>query len=659
MSIIKTNGYVVDQLEGLNNKYVIANGYLGVTGIMDELKQEDGAHLKVDNVITTDCFGKRYISIFNPLYTQIIANGVNLHPKNIMPIAHEQAIDSDSGIFSRTTLYKVDDIEIKIYSERFLDQKNRAFLYSKYKVYVNKTVNLEIIHGFDLDTIDIFEDSFIDFNADNQDFISVEAKIKETGKPLYIGYVHDRNFRHKNRNQVIKFQESYLLRAEPERDYEIIKYIGVSIDGRKNLDYLKKHLDKVKKVGYDKVYDDNKITWQKLWKNVRVEVFNNDLVDRYNQFNQYQLIAHRPISDKSLISRYGLTNLPIEYAYTNELYMFRYYLNTDYKSAKRMLSSRINHLEEALEAAKKFHKKGAFYTDSKNNLYINALIVINMVDYIDRTLDKSILDYGGLEMVLEISKFYMDYIVLNKKKTNYQVLNVATIDNLVTDIDNDAFLNYLIRDCFGKTANLVALTKVDKRKEVEAYLKNKKYDVLINDIREARRKLYLQQPNVNHLVQIHDNYFKNEEKLINPDVLNLFFLYPDDFKELVKKANYDYYGNLSNPDAMGKFILSLVASAQELEKEANKYFKGYLPLNIYDNANKMNHLQDYVDLGLSAAIYLYLVYGLAGLRHNKYMLTADSFIPSDIRRLEFKVKIASNYASVKIKRNSANIDWNE
>jgi len=659
MSIIKTNGYVVDQLEGLNNKYVIANGYLGVTGVMDELKQVDGAHLKVDDVIKTDRFGKRYISVFNPLYTQVIANGVTLHPNNILPVAHEQSIDLDFGIFSRTTLYKVGDVEIKIYSERFLDQKNRAFLYSKYKVYVNKAIDIEIIHGFDLDTIDIFEGSFIEFNADNNDFISVEAKIKTNEKPLYMVYAHNRNFRHKNRNQVIKFQESYMLRAEPERDYEIIKYIGVSTDGRKNLEYLKKHLNRVKKDGYDKVYDDNKLNWQKLWKNVRVEIFNNDLVDRYNQFNQYQLIANRPISDKSLISRYGLTNLPIEYAYTNELYMFRYYLNTDYKSAKRMLSSRINHLEEALESAKKFHKQGAFYTDYKNNLYINALIVINMVDYIDRTLDKSILDYGGLEMVLEISKFYMDYIVLNKKKTNYQVLNVTTIDNLITEIDNDAFLNYLIRDCFGKTANLVALAKVDKRKEVEEFLKKRKYDVLINEIREARRKLYLQQPNVNHLIQIFDNYFKNEEKLINPDVLNLFFLYPDDFKELIKKANYDYYSNLSNPDAMGQFILSLVASAQELEKEANKYFKAYLPLNIFDNANKMNHLQDYVDLGLSAAIYLYLVYGLAGLRHNKYLLTADSFIPSDIRRLEFKVKIASNYACVKIKRNSANIDWNE
>lgn len=659
MSIIKTNGYVIDQLEGLNNKYVIANGYLGITGIMDELKQIDGAHLKVDDVIKTDRYGKRYISVFNPLYTQVIAGGVDLHPKNILPISHEQAIDSDLGIFSRTTLYKVGDVEIKIYSERFLDQKNRAFLYSKYKLYVNKPIDIEINHGFDLDALDIFEGLFVDFTADNTDMISIEAKLKETSKPLYLVYAHDRNFRHKNRNQVIKFQESYSLRAEPERDYEIIKYVGVSTDSRKTIEYLKKHLEKVKKEGYDKLYDDNKIVWQKLWKNARVEVFNNDLVDRYNQFNQYQLIAHRPANDNSLISRYGLTNIPIEYAYTNELYMFRYYLNTDYKAAKRMLSSRINHLEEAMEAAKKVHKKGAFYTDSLNNLYINALIVVNMVDYIDRTLDKSILDFGGLEMVLEISKFYMDYIVLNKKKTNYQVLKVTTVDNSITDIDNNAFLNYLIRDCFGKTANLVALAKVGKRKEVEDFLRKKKYDVLIDHIREARRKLYLQQPNVNHLVQIYDNYFKNEEKLLNPDVLNLFFLYPDDFKEMVKKANYDYYSNLSNPDAMGKFILSLTASAQELEKEANKYFKGYLPLNIYDNANKMNHLQGYLDLGLSAAIYLYLVYGLAGLRHNKYLLTADSFIPSDIRRLEFKVKIANNYACVKIKRNSANIDWNE
>ena len=67
--------------------------------------------------------------------------------------------------------------------------------------------------------------------------------------------------------------------------------------------------------------------------------------------------------------------------------------------------------------------------------------------------------------------------------------------------------------------------------------------------------------------------------------------------------------------------------------------------------------QNFLDLGLSAAIYNYLVYGMACLRHDKYLLSADSFNPNDIRRLEFKVLVAGNVASVKIKRNSANIEW--
>jgi hypothetical protein len=66
-----------------------------------------------------------------------------------------------------------------------------------------------------------------------------------------------------------------------------------------------------------------------------------------------------------------------------------------------------------------------------------------------------------------------------------------------------------------------------------------------------------------------------------------------------------------------------------------------------------------LDLGFCSAIYIYLVYGLAKLRHEKYLLMADALTPSDIRRLEFKVRVVRNIASVKIKRNSAIIEWNE
>ena len=659
MSIIKSNGFVIEQLEGLNNKFVLANGYVGLTGIMDELLQTDNAHLKVSGLTKITRNGEYYVSVFNPFYAYISVNGVILHPSNIIPSSHEQSLDLDTGLFSRTTVYNVNGTEIKIYSERFLDQKNLNFLYSKYIFFVSKDVDLEITHGIDIEIDERYKDVFEEVSFKNDGDIILEANLKDFDHPLNILYQFERNFRHKSRNSKIKHQETYQLRAEKDRDYEIIRFVGLSTEPRKNTEYLKNALKKIRKNGYDNIFDANKIHWERLWKNRRVEIYGNELVERYYQYNQFQLISHRPRNDQSLISRYGLTDKAIDNSFTSEMYMFRYYLNTDYKAARRLLIGRIAHLKQAQDIAKKIHKKGALYTDKVQNLYLNALIVINLVDYIERTLDKSVLDVGGLEMILEISRFYMSYIELNDKKTNYQVLNVKTLDNQIDGIDNPALLNYLIRDCFGKTANMVALAKVDKRKEVEDYLKVNHYDKLIDEIREVRRKIYLQQPNVSNLIQNYDKYFKIEEQLALPDVLNLFYLYPDDFKELVKKETYLYYKKLTSPSPIGQFILSLIGVTQDDEKEANKLFRSYLPLNIYDNANKLNHLQNYLDLGLSSAIYLYLVYGLAKLRHEKYLLMADALTPSDIRRLEFKVRVARNLASVKIKRNSAIIEWNE
>lgn len=659
MAIIQYKGFVLDQLESLNNKYVLANGYLGLTGVMDELKQEDVAHLKVNGLYRTERSGKSYLSVFNPFYTEIIVKGVSLHPKNILPKLHEQKLDLETGLFSRKTVYNINDVDIVINSERFLDQRHRSFLFSKYSIYTTQPIVLELAHGFDMDVIEDYKEYYRDIVVDEKAEIALSAKIVDSDKNLYAVYTFEKNFKNKDRSKKHDAKEHYIIKTEADKEYVIYKYAGISSVERKNVDYLKKALNKLKKDGYDVALENNKIHWAKLWKVSHIDIFSNDLVDRFTEFNQFQLISHRPTDDETLISRYGLTDKKIDDSFTKEMYIFRFFLNTDYKSARRMLMYRVNTLLEAKANAREIGKNGALYTDSHNNLYINALIAYNFVDYVERTMDKTVLDNGGLEMLLEISKFYLDYISLNAKKTNYQVLNVKTLDNVIDEIDNSALLNYLIRDCFGKTANMVALSKVDKRKEVEKYLFENRYDKMIEHMREARRKIYLQQPNVTKLIQIYDKYFKNEERLAFPDVLNLFFLFPNDFKEADKEINYLYYRKFSRPNPLGAFILSFAAITQGYDKEANRYFKTYIPLNLHDNASKINHLQDYLDLGLSAAVYHYLVYGMAGLKHDKYLLMADAFMPMDVRRLEFKVRIAQNVAFVKIKRNSAMIDWNE
>ena len=646
MSIIKMHGFVLEDLENINNKFLLANGFIGLTGSLDELRQKDFCHLKVNQLTVKEDLKEKYLSVYNPFYTSIKVNDIILHPENITPKRHTQELDLDKGILKRDTVYEIDGVDIRIYSEKFLDQENFNFLYSKYIFFTSKSIEVELTHGFDVELIDFYKKEIADSKFSIDQDIFLHSALPNHHTTLDMIYSFDRNFRHRENKLNDFHQISYVIKTEEERDYEIIKYAGLSTTG--DIDSLKEGIKNAKKVGYYGLLEKNNEVWDKLWGTAKVDIVNNSLVERYSHYNQFQLIQHRPKNENFRYSRYGLTDSQIVDDYTYELYGFRFFLNTDYSLARLSLSSRIRYLDKAL-----IGNEGACYS----NLYLSSLIIINLYDYIERSMDSSLLREGGLTMVLEISKNILKFLKPNIKKTNYQATNVSTLDGTIEGIDNDAFLNYLIKDALGKANNLVALAKTEDRVDVENFLKVNNYDEQIKDMREYRRKLYLQQPNVDNLIECYDGFFKSTKKLSNPDVLNLFFLYPNDFKEIVKRESYRYYKEFSSPDVLGKFILSFVGISQDEEREANKLFRSYLGLNVYDDANRINQEQNFLDLGLSAAIYNYLVYGMACLRHDKYLLSADSFNPNDIRRLEFKVLVAGNVASVKIKRNSANIEW--
>ncbi|MFA7560967.1 MAG: hypothetical protein WCY80_02545 [Candidatus Izemoplasmatales bacterium] len=656
MPIIKTKSFNLDVLKEQNHKYLQANGYLGISGILDELSFNDGAEVVVADHLIETKDGQKYLSIFNPLLTKVFVNGVFLHPEDITPLRHEHSLDIENGLFKRLTTYEVDKVEITIYSERFLDQVENNLFYSRYKVFTSKPCDLEIEHGFFIaDLLEEYTSCFNQIEIDKSQNFLLRSKLPDLDKSLFIYYNYSRNFRHRNQNDDFDYREKYSLRTEANREYEFFKYIG--IDFAYDSDDLIKQVDEAAKAGYLVKQEQNQRNWNRLWAVPEIEIANNDLAYKYIKYNLYQLISHRLITPKVKLSRDGFYNSVLNADYTLDFYVFKFFLNTDYAVAKNILLQKISELSQAKEKAKELKKIGAFYTDEKNNYFIGAQIIINLYDYISRTQDQDILSFEALEMVLEIAKFYSQLTQPNAKKTNYQILNVHSIDNSIAKIDNNALLNYLVREAFGRTANLVAMAKVSRRKETEDFLSENAYDKLIDKIRKIRSKIYLQQPNVKKLIEIYDNYFKTEEELVNPDVLNLFVLYPKEFREIVKKANYQYYDAHANASSIGKFLLAISGLDQGYEREANKLFKHLLACNIEDVDNKSNGLQDRLDLGLSAVIYLYIVYGLARLRHDNFLLMADSYTPSDIRRIEFNVLIGENVGRVKIKRNSALVEW--
>lgn len=656
MPTIKSKSFNLETLKEQNHKYLLANGYLGISGILDELGFSDGANLLVADHIIKSHDEDKYLSVFNPLLTKVYANGVFLHPKEIEPKRHEHSLDVDNGVFKRLTTYEVDKVEITIYSERFLDQVENNLFYSQFKVFTNKPCDLEIEHGFFIaELMEEYTNCFNQIEIDKTQNFLVRSKLANTDKNLFVYYNYSRNFRHRNQNENFDYREKYTFRTEANREYEFFKYMG--IDFAYDSEELINQVEKAARAGYFVKQDQNQRIWNRLWAVPEIEIANNDLAYKYIKYNLYQLISHRLTNPKVKISRLGFFNSPLETDYSLEFYLFRFFLNTDYSVARNILLQKIAELDKAKEKALEQKFAGAFYTDQNNNYFIGAQIIINLYEYINRTQDQDILSFEALEMVLEIAKFYSKLTQPNAKKTNYQILKVHLVDNSLGDIDNNALLNYLVREAFGRTANLVAMAKVGRRKEVEDFLVENAYDKLINQIRKIRSKIYLQQPNVKRLIEIYDHYFKTEEELTNPDVLSLFVLYPQDFSEVVKKANYEYYNLHTSPGNMGKFLLAISGLDQGFDKESNKLFKHFLGCNLQDVKNKVNGLQDHLDLGLAAAIYTYVVYGMARLRHDNFLLMADSFTPSDIRRIEFNVLVGQNVGRVKIKRNSALVEW--
>lgn len=659
MAIIKHTGMSLDLIEKLNNKYVLANGYLGYSSIMEELKQTDQAHFKINGMYSILGKEKHYTSIPNPLHIYVVANNQLLHPKNILPKHHEQSLDCETGLFTRETVYTVDNIDITIYSEKFLDQKDLSLCYMKYNISANHNIDIELFQGIDSEFSGDYKDDFKDLEVEiNEGVISLSGKHQKSLQPLYIVSTIQKNFSHFSRQKNSSFLENYSIELTAGEHYEIVKYAGVGTNIRKNHEKLKKAIEQKMALGYEQCYEQNKQQWKKLWKDTSLEIVNNDLIEKYTQYNLYQLLSHRPYSSQATYSSKGLTNQPISLGSEIEMFIFRYFLNTDFNYAKRLLMNRVNSLNEALKTAKKSKRKGALYSKHGNDFYLNALIVHNLDKYINQTQDTKILLSGALEMALEICKFYLDIVKLNDKATHYDILEVDSLFAKIKGVNNSTLLNYLVKNTLNITISLIAKAKALSRSEVEDFLSSKNYDDLINVIRKVKNKLYIKAINSENVYEMYEDYFTQEKEISVPDILALFTVVPEDFSLIVKRANYLYYQPLTKSDIYGKYFLSVNQVRLGYEKEGFKNFKSYLKQSVTDDEAK-NKEQILLDLGLSGAIYNFLVYGVAALEHKGYLLTGDSLLPSDIRRLEFKVKVGKNKAFVKLKRSSIEIRWNE
>ncbi len=693
MALLEHKGYRRNEQIALGSKFLISNGYLGYRGTLDEADSSSFVAVNLNGLFDGNV-DLETVNAYNPLYVMIKADGINLNPESFRPKAHVISLDTDNGVFRRKTEFKYGDVELIVKSERFIDQNRKNLFYSRYMFKSNKAIEIELYSGIDTFIWNINDIHFKEDNMEkDKNSIFIHSKTKNSNIDVCVGLMEDRNFDAKDEHKGESVGK-FTLSLEEEEVYIVYKYAGVIHSESDGVKLLKDQLKEAKELGFDKLYKENEAFWEKVYDISRVNIYSNTVVKNQIDYAVYQLISNRPYSDEVSIPHTGLSGqFNSGVSWDAEIMALPFFINTDTISARHMVMYRIKGLKEAMLLAEERGFQGAMYPElsgpsgvelnrmSRGDIiHINASIIYGIYQYIERTADYSVLFEGGLEMLLESARFYVSFSTLSDNGKHYDFLKVQGLDEAHGHIDNEAYTNQMIKNALDAVIKCVAFAKSTDKNEVKKIFDENNYDKLIDEIRELRRRLYTKKELIDYRIEAFDGYLNLEDKEISTlkkiafiettkkmhmritsyvqsaNVLVMLALFNQEYSAIIHSKNYDYYMRRTvNPNYFARIMYIIEACEVNLADDAYEMF-----LNVADLSIENIHLFNKgLNMSLLGGLYLAAVYGFAGVKHYTYLVSADYNSPMKIRRIEFKLRVIDNIAHIKIKRNSAIVNWRE
>ena len=130
------------------------------------------------------------------------------------------------------------------------------------------------------------------------------------------------------------------------------------------------------------------------------------------------------------------------------------------------------------------------------------------------------------------------------------------------------------------------------------------------------------------------------------DRILALFLLGDQFTLEEKKRNFDYYDPLTTHDSsLSVCIQSIVAAEIGYLDKAREYFSFAAVMDLADVGGNMMHGAHIASIG---GTWLALVYGFGGMRDYGGHISFRPRLPSDWRRLRFRLTIRGNFVHVDI-----------
>jgi maltose phosphorylase len=316
----------------------------------------------------------------------------------------------------------------------------------------------------------------------------------------------------------------------------------------------------------------------------------------------------------------------------------------------------------------------ALWQHGSLQIHVSGSVAFGIEEYATVTDDKEYLYNHGIEMLLEIARFYVSRAQQDPHTGQYGYYGVMGVDEFHLMAHNNCFVNYLAKksiDFALKTAQEMQKNALEKW---AAVAKKVNFDNSeLSQFAEVANNMKILQDK-NGLFEQHEGFFDlphididkipvkdfplydhwaydriyRTDMIKQPDVLMFLFMFAQDFSREVKRVNYEYYEPICmHESSLSPSIHSVIASEIGKHDEAADFF-GFATRLDLDDYNR-NAYQGLHTTSISAA-WTNIVFGFGGMRVLEPILSFSPSIPKQWKSLSFKVLYRGTIISVFVEK---------
>ena len=622
-------------------------------------------------------------------------------------------LDMKNGVLTRKFIANIDNKEIEVNIVRFLSISRKELAVIKYDVKaLNFDGKIKFVPYLDSNVANEdsnYEEEFwigVDSYSNNLEG-SVIASTKENNfdTPVFTiaanmnikvnGNIDNINHSNSNRYSENEIEmniskgeivgiEKYITIVST-RDYEKSQLIKES----------KKILDEETIKGYETLYKEHCEAWNKRWETADIKIDGDILAQQGIRYNLFQLFSTYYGEDSRLnIGPKGFTGEKYGGAtyWDTEAYCLPVYLGVaDKQVSKNLLEYRYNQLEPAKTQAKKLGLEGALYPMVTFNgeechneweitfeeIHRNGTIVYAIYNYTNYTGDYSYIKEKGIDVIVEVARFWASRVHLSTRKDKYMIHGVTGPNEYDNNVNNNWYTNYIAKWCLE-----YAVENIEKLKSenIEAIIRNNVDDEDINKWSKIAQNMYLPYDEDLDIIVQHDDFLDKEfikvkdlpkenlplnqkwswDKILRScyikqaDVLQGIYYFGDKFTKEQKKKNFDFYEPYTvHESSLSPSIYSVIASEIDNLEKAYELYSRTARLDL-DNYN--NDTEDGLHITSMSGAWLAIVQGFAGMRTYNGKLSFSPKLPKGWIGYSFNINYRENNIRISVTQDNIKIE---